>query len=182
MQKTLPLYLGPSVIGSVVLESNEHHLSAVAKTYADVSGICRAYIKSSDGTLLIGVLSPQENAFCAKRHFSKASLLDAGIRPEEITYAYVLCKQTEPAPTFTEWKPVEALPENLLHSKILSTLALSRGAMVDRQDSPTKIAVPLFTGRPFPRSDVLCLMTPCRIDGELFGVIGVSKKGAPEKF
>ncbi len=181
MQKTLPLYLGPSVIGSVVLEGDEHHLRAVAKTYASVSGICRAYIKGRSGTLLVGVLSPDENAFSAKRSFSKGSLRDVGITPEEITYAYVLCKQDSAFQSSDDWESVDELPEILCRNKIISTLAGSFGAKIDKLDFPTKIAVPLFTGRPFPRPDVLCLMTPCRIDGELFGVIGVSKNGLPQK-
>ena len=178
MQKTLPLYHGPSVIGSVVLTSENGMLSAVAKTYASISGICRAYIKGNDGNLLIGVLSPDGSAFRAERTFSRVTLSSQYINPEELTYAYVICKQEEAKPT--EWKPASDITEIPFENKIAATLIKASGALCDNILLPRKIAVPLFTGRPFPRPDVLCLVTPERIFNSLFGVISIDSSGNPE--
>ncbi len=181
MQKTLPLYLGPSVIGSVTLDGDENGLFAVAKTYATISGICRAYIKSSDGELLIGVLSPEESFFSAKKNFSGEALRREGISPEDISFAYALYKESSHTSKPYDWQEITSIPEILSKNKITETLARSLGAKADDLTSPTVLAVPLFTRRPFPRPDVLCLMTPTRIDGELFGVCGISKNGEVRK-
>lgn len=181
MEKTLPLYLGPSVIGSVTLSWDEHRLFATAKTYASISGICRAYIKSSSALLLIGVLSPEDFAYTAKHTFTKEDLSRAGMIPDEITYAYAESKESPHTPDNDTWQKVSELPEIFFENKIAATLAKSTGAKVNDAKKPSKIAVPLFTGRPFPRTDVLCLMTPCRIDGEMFGVIGTGDDGLLKK-
>ncbi len=181
MQKTLPLYLGPSVIGSVTLEWDEHRLFATAKTYASISGICRAYIKSGNALLLIGVLSPEDYAYTAKRTFTKEELSRAGMVPDEIAYAYAESKESAHSPETDIWQKANELPEILFQNKIATALAKSTGARINDTKKPSKIAVPLFTGRPFPRTDVLCLMTPYQIDGEIFGVIGISEDGTPKK-
>ena len=178
MQKTLPLYHGPSVIGSVVLSSENGMLSAVAKTYASISGICRAYIKGNDANLLIGVLSPDGSAFRAERTFSRAALSSQYINPEELTYAYVLCKQEKASPS--EWRPASDISGNPFENKIAATLIKASGALCDDILLPRKIAVPLFTGHPFPRPDILCIVSPERIGGTLFGVITVDSAGNPE--
>lgn len=181
MQKTLPLYLGPSVIGSVTLDGDEHRLVVFAKTYATLSGICRAYIKSASGKLLVGVLSPDASAYSAKRTFTRESLAREGIVPDEISYAYAESKESSYTPDDDTWQGANELPESIFSNNITATLAKSAGARVNNRENPTKLAVPLFTGRPFPRPDILCLMTPCRIDGEMFGVLGLSETGAPRK-
>ena len=177
MEKTLPLYLGPSVIGSVILEGDENGLFAVAKTYASISGICRAYIKSTDAELLIGVLSPEESFFSAKKNFTGEVLRGKGISPEDISFAYAVYKESPHISASYDWQEITSIPEALLKNKITETLAGSLGAKADDLTSPTVLAVPLFTRRPFPRPDVLCLMTPTRIDGELFGVCGIGANG-----
>ncbi len=181
MQKTLPLYLGPSVIGSVTLDGDEHRLVVFAKTYATLPGICRAYIKSASGKLLIGVLSPDESAYSARRTFTKDALGAAGIIPDEISYAYAETKKNSYSPDADTWQKANELPDTVFGNTIAAVLAKSAGAVVNSREKPTKLAVPLFTGRPFPRPDILCLMTPCRIDGEMFGVVGLSETGAPKK-
>lgn len=181
MQKTLPLYLGPSVIGSVTLEGDENRLFAVAKTYATIKGICRAYIKSQDGTLLIGVLSPEGSFFSAERTFTKESLLREKISPEDISFAYAIYKESPHTPSPYTWTEIGELPEILSKNKITQTLARHHGVMTDDPISPKALAVPLFTGRPFPRPDVLCLMTPLKINGEFFGVCGISENGEVRK-
>ena len=181
MQKTLPLYLGPSVIGSVIIDGDEHRLTVFAKTYATLDGICRAYITSEAGRLLVGVLSPDGSAYSAKRTFTRESLASSGIIPDEISYAYTEAKEASPRDSEDSWQNAEKLSEYAAGNKILSALAKSTGAKVNSLKNPTRLAVPLFTGRPFPRPDVLCLITPCRINGEMFGVIGINEKGEPEK-
>lgn len=181
MQKTLPLYLGPSVIGSVTIDGDEHRLSVFAKTYITITGICRAYIKNATAKLLIGVLSPDGSAYSAKRVFTRESLSSSGIIPDEISYAYAESKDTDTSHDSDSWLKPDELPEHLLKNKITAVLAKSTDAMVNSLKNPTKLAVPLFTGRPFPRPDILCLMTPRRIDGEFFGIIGIDEDGAPRK-
>ena len=181
MQKTLPLYLGPSVIGSVTIEGDEHRLTVFAKTYIALTGICRAYIKSATGKLLVGVLSPDGSAYSAKHTFTREVLNAAGIVPEEITYAYTASKESSASPNSDNWQMANELSEDIWSNKIAATLAKSTGAVANSKKNPTKLAVPLFTGRPFPRPDVLCLMTPCRIGDEMFGVVGIDETGAPKK-
>jgi len=181
MEKTLPLYLGPSVIGSVTLDGNDRSLHALARTYATLSGICRAYIKSSRASLLVGVLSPDGSSFSAERTFSKNDLTNAEVSPEEISFAYAICKERESFPAFDTWKPCESLSEDFFRNAPLSSLANFRGALVDDAYHPSKIAVPLFGGKPFPRADVLCLVTPAKIGDEFFGVLGISDTGDVKK-
>lgn len=176
MQKTLPLYLGPSVIGSVVIDGYDGHLDISAKTYANINGICRAYVKSRNSTLLIGVLAPDGSAFSAKRHFSKATLSGIGISFDEISYAYAICKE-DASQNHEGYKYETSFSEALIKNKIALTLSKSSGAKLFCSEHGIKIAVPLFTGLPFPRPDVLCLMYPEKIDGNLFGVISVSSDG-----
>lgn len=177
MEKTLPLYLGPSVIGSVTLDGDEKNLHALARTYASLSGICRAYIKSSTGTLLIGVLSPDGSSFSAEHTFTRSTLYERGISPGEISYAYAICKENGDSPSPEAWTSADEVCATTFSDDILSTLLSFSGAKVDNVLNPTKIAVPLFSGRPLPRTDVLCLMTPVKIGGEFFGVIGISGSG-----
>ena len=181
MQKTLPLYLGPSVIGSVIIEGDGHRLTVFAKTYIALTGICRAYIKSATGKLLVGVLSPDGNAYSAKHTFTREVLNAAGVVPEEITYAYAETKKDSVSSHVDNWQMAKELPDDIWSNSISATLAKSTGAVANSRKNPTKLAVPLFTGRPFPRPDVLCLMTPCRIDGEMFGVVGIDETGALKK-
>ena len=181
MQKTLPLYLGPSVIGSVTMDGDGHRLTVFAKTYIALTGICRAYVKSATGTLLVGVLSPDGSAYSAKHAFTREVLNAAGVAPEEITYAYAETKATPSSSNFDNWQVASELPDDFWSNSIAAALAKSTGAMANSQKNPTKLAVPLFTGRPFPRPDVLCLMTPCRIGGEMFGVVGIDETGSPKK-
>ncbi len=173
MQKTLPLYLGPSVIGSVVIEENDGHLTLLAKTYACLSGICRAYVKSARTSLLIGVLAPDGSAFSSRRHFSKSALSGIGISFDEISYAYAICKEYAEEPDGKASFTSEILEKN----KVALALSKSTGARLSKTESGIEIAVPLFSKLPFPRPDVMCIMTPKRINGELFAVISVSPDG-----
>ena len=181
MEKVLPLYLGPSVIGSVSLSWDERRLLAVAKTYVTLSGICRAYIKSSAASLLVGVLTPDGAAHTATHTFTKATLSESGIVPEDISYAYALCKEGRPLPDADTFLEVSSPSLFSLENKSIGRLVRSSGARVDNPEKPAKIAVPLFTGRPFPATDILCLMTPVCIDGEVFGVVGINENGNPKK-
>lgn len=182
MEKTFPLYLGPSVIGSVVCREEERHVTMFAKTYASLSGICRAYVRGSGGNLLIGVLSPDSTGFSARKTVTRTALLDAGLTFDGITYAYALCSSEKSSPDVSlEWQRIENIPEILCRDNAVCALAKSTDALTDSNFAPTRLAVPLITERPFPRPDVLCLLTPCEINGVLYGVLGISKSGAPRK-
>lgn len=181
MEKTLPLYLGSSVIGSVICRQDERHLTLCARTYASLQGICRAYVKGADGNLLIGVLAPDHASFSAQRSITKTALADTGLSFDSITYAYAICSTKKSSPDTTDWQKLERIPEILCKNNVVSALAKSTDALCDSNFSPTRIAVPLITGRPFPRPDVLCLLTPREINGTMYGVLGISKSGAPRK-
>lgn len=177
MKKTLPLYLGPSVIGSVIIEENDRHIRFLAKTYANHTSLLRAYVRGYGGTLLIGVLAPDGAAFSATKSVSEATLTSSGLTYDDITYAFALEQTVESRDISEKFEPPSYIPEALCENKITYTLIKSGGALSNDEVSPSKIALPLFTGNPFPRPDVLCLLTPMEIDGELYGVLGVSKDG-----
>ena len=181
MEKTLPLYLGASVIGSVVCRKEAHRISLHAKTYATIRGICRAYVKGQNGNLLIGVLAPDHASFSASRAVSETSLSGAGLEFDGITYAYALCSEKKAAIASADWSRLENIPDILYKDKAVLALAKSSDVLCDSNFSPTLIAVPLITGRPFPRPDLLCLLTPSEIDGVLYGVLGISKNGTPKR-
>lgn len=181
MEKVLPLYLGPSVIGSVSLTWDEMRLVAVAKTYVTLTGICRAYIKSDMSTLLVGVLTPDGAAHTASHTFTKASLAENGMVPDDVSYAYALCKESAASPSMDFHVRADAFPELSFKNKTIDRLAKSFGARFDNSEKPSVIAVPLFTGRPFPATDVLCLVTPVSIGGEMFGAVGIDENGNPQK-
>jgi len=181
MEKTLPLYLGSSVIGSVVCTQEDRSVVLRAKTYISLDGICRAYVKGPSGKLLIGVLAPTHSGFAVERTLTRTALSDLGLSFDGITYAYALTTSNKHTPDNIDWIRLEQLPEILCADDAIYSLANSTDALCDSNTTPTRIAVPLVTGRPFPRPDVLCLLTPCEINGEIFGVLGVSKSGAPEK-
>ena len=182
MEKTLPLYLGTSVIGSVVCRKEDLHITLFAKTYVDISGICRAYVRSKNGSLLIGVLSPSDSGFSAKKSISKAALSSEGLDFDEISYAYAIKAGAKAEKHDTDWLPIPEIPESLRRSDVIYTLARTADALFNDKASPTAIAVPLVTDRPFPRPDVLCLVSPRQINGVLYGVIGVSSSGLPQKY
>lgn len=177
MKKTLPLYLGPSVIGSVVIEENERHIRFYAKTYTSNASILRAYVRGYNGTFLIGVLAPDGAAFSASKSVSEATLVSSGLTYDDITYAFALEQEVEGAEKCEVFKSPAHIPDILCENKITYSLIKSSGALSNDDISPSKIAVPLFTGNPFPRPDILCLLTPTEIGGELYGVLGVSKDG-----
>ena len=179
MEKTLPLYLGPSVIGSVVCNEESATVSLTAKTYATIDGICRAYVRGVDGNLLIGVLSPDGSAFTAEKRISKTSLSDSGLSFDGITYAYAQMTSERSEPDTTQWRKLGHLPDILTKDVAVCALAKSTDVLADSSFSPTKLAVPLLTGRPFPRPDIMCLLTPREINGTLYGVLGISKSGSP---
>ncbi len=182
MEKTLPLYLNSSVIGSVICRKEDLRITLFAKTYIDISGICRAYVRGKSGSLLIGVLSPSGSGFSAQKSISKANLSAEGLDFEEITYAYAIKAESKSEKTETGWLPVREIPEALRRSDIIYALARSADALFNDTSSPTAIAVPLVTDRPFPRPDILCLVSPRQINGALYGVIGVSDTGLPKKY
>lgn len=182
MEKTLPLYLGTSVIGSVICRKEDLHITLFATTYVDISGICRAYVRGKNGSLLIGVLSPSGNSFSAKKSISKSKLSADGLDFDEITYAYAIKDSSKPEEPEADWFPVKEIPEALRKNDVIYTLARTTDALFNDAASPTAIAVPLVTDRPFPRPDVLCLVSPRRINGTLYGVVGVSRGGFPEKY
>ncbi len=182
MEKTLPLYLGPSVIGSVVCRDEDVRLSLFARTYIRISGICRAYVRGRNGSLLIGVLSPSEESFTAEKIISKSLLASHGLSFDEITYAYALKSESEIPRENHGWQPIKEIPELLRRDDVIYSLARVSDALSDDADFPTAIAVPLKTDRPFPRPDVLCLVAPRQINGALYGVIGITDKGLPKKY
>lgn len=181
MEKTLPLYLGPSVIGSVVCHEDEKRVTLIAKTYATLDGICRAYVRGNESSLLVGVLAPEGAAFSAEKSITKTNLWRAGLTFDDITYAYALCPSNGADDDSTEWQKLDQLPDILCNDKVVCALAKSAGALSDSNLNPTRIAIPLITDRPFPRPDILCLLTPRRINGNLYGILGISKSGAPRK-
>ena len=182
MEKTLPLYLGPSVIGSVVCREDDVRITLSAKTYINMGGICRAYVRGRNGSLLIGVLAPSSGGFSAEKSISKSELSKQGLSFDEITYAYSLKTERTPEPEALLWHPVKEIPEHLRHNETVYSLARASDALFDNAHFPTAVAVPLVADRPFPRPDVLCLATPRRINGTLYGVIGISKAGLPKKY
>ncbi|MBE6965609.1 MAG: hypothetical protein IJB42_06685 [Oscillospiraceae bacterium] len=181
MEKTLPLYLGPSVIGSVVCREEDSRIVLTAKTYASLHGICRAYVRGNGGRLLIGVLSPDETFFSAEKSVTKTSLYAEGLSFDGITYAYAVTSSKKHKRDITDWKKIDVLSDALCHDSAISALAKSTDALCDSSFSPTRLAVPLLTGRPFPRPDVLCLLTPQEINGTLYGVLGISRGGSPRR-
>ncbi|MBQ7054551.1 MAG: hypothetical protein IJN97_04955 [Oscillospiraceae bacterium] len=181
MEKTLPLYLGPSVIGSVVCREEDSRIVLTAKTYASLHGICRAYVRGNGGRLLIGVLSPDGTFFSAEKSVTKTSLYAEGLSFDGITYAYAVTSSKKHKRDITDWKKIDVLSDALCHDSAISALAKSTDALCDSSFSPTRLAVPLLTGRPFPRPDVLCLLTPQEINGTLYGVLGISRGGSPRR-
>ncbi|MBE6912843.1 MAG: hypothetical protein E7473_09995 [Ruminococcaceae bacterium] len=182
MEKTLPLYLGPSVIGSVVCRYEDLHITLSAKTYISISGICRAYVRGKNGNLLIGVLAPSGNSFSAEKSISAQRLSSQGLNFDEITYAYAVKAESKQEDTTSGWFPVREIPEALRRSDVIYALAGTTNALLDNATVPRAIAVPLATDRPFPRPDVLCLASPRQINGTLYGVIGISDSGFPKKY
>lgn len=179
MEKVLPLYLGPSVIGSVTVSgSDDGHIRLFATTYTSIDGIWRAYVKTNEQTLLIGVLAPNGERFEASRELSRETLRLNKISAKDITYAFARCSQRSDS---TDWKAFDTIPEIFRKNDEVHALAKSTGAKFTEEENTPRLAVPLFTGRPFPRPDLLCLMTPERISGELFGVIRISENGAPKR-
>ncbi|MBR5543770.1 MAG: hypothetical protein IKU65_06720 [Oscillospiraceae bacterium] len=179
MEKTLPLYLGPSVIGSLIARQEGLYTYFFAKTYTSHEGLLRAYVRGHGGTLLVGVLSPDGAAFSAKKTVSETALLGTGLTFEDITYAFVLSDTRLEDELPDKWERLSDFPEVLSGNKILCALAKSQGTLSNDSNSPTKLAIPLLTKKPFPRPDVLCLLTPCEISGELYGIIGISENGEP---
>ncbi|MBQ2743845.1 MAG: hypothetical protein IJF32_13730, partial [Oscillospiraceae bacterium] len=148
MEKTLPLYLGPSVIGSVVCREEDSRIVLTAKTYASLHGICRAYVRGNGGRLLIGVLSPDETFFSAEKSVTKTSLYAEGLSFDGITYAYAVTSSKKHKRDITDWKKIDVLSDALCHDSAISALAKSTDALCDSSFSPTRLAVPLLTGRP----------------------------------
>ena len=179
MEKVLPLYLGPSVIGSLTISgSDDSAIRLFATTYTSIEGIWRAYVKTNDKTLLVGVLSPKGQCFEASRELSRETLRIGKIRANDITYAFAKRSQEIEG---SAWKTLSEIPEIFCRCDEVCALANSTGARFSDEEDELKLAVPFFTGRPFPRPDLLCLMTPIRISGELFGAFRVSSDGLPKR-
>lgn len=181
MEKTLPLYLGPSVIGSVVISDDEKGLSLSATTYANIDGICRAYVKGDGGDLLIGVLSPDGHRFSARKSISPSALSAEKLSFDKITYAFVSRTAEQKSESVEFFHLAENIPELLCRDKAINALARASGTLTDNPTSPTKLAIPLFTGRPFPRPDILCLLTPKKIGDSFYGVLAISESGEPKR-
>lgn len=182
MEKTLPLYLGSSVIGSVVCRDECPYIHFTAKTFAQISGICRAYVKSSAATLLIGVLAPEGAAFTAKKTVTKNALHAAGLTLEEISFACAEEANENAAQNSAVWQKLSQIPPAFLQDGAVAALARATDAFFDHATAPTALAVPLITSRPFPRPDLLCLLTPINIDGVLCGALRVSSSGKPKRY
>lgn len=182
MEKTLPLYLGPSVIGSVVCRKENLRITLSAKTYVSISGICRAYVRSKNGSFLIGVLAPASSSFTAEKIISESRLSAEGLDFDEITYAYALKSESNVRKDAFEWCPIKEIPEPLRCNDVIYALARTSDALFDNATTPRAVAVPLATDRPFPRPDILCLVSPRQINGILYGVVGISDKGFPTKY
>lgn len=182
MKKNIPLYLDNSVIGTVNYSFDGVRAHFYAVCTKKLSYIARVYVRSGTGTLLIGVLAPDGDAFSVSKTVTKSTLSANGIDPDSISLAYTtLCRNGNANATPCTWHKPEVFPERLRCRSEISALAKSGGALTDDKDAPTRLAVPLMTGRPFPRPDLLCLMTPEEIDGGLYGIIGISKGGAPRR-
>ena len=181
MEKTLPLYLGPSVIGSAVISDDEKNLSLRATTYASIDGICRAYVGGDGGELLIGVLSPDERRFSASKSVSRATLASSKLSFGEITYAFVRRTETQKPEQEKFFHLRENIPEILCRDSVINALARASGTLTDNPSAPTKLAIPLFTGLPFPRPDILCLLTPRKIGDAFYGVLAISESGKPQR-
>ena len=179
MEKVLPLYLGPSVIGSLTISgSDDSTIRLFATTYTSIEGIWRAYVKTKDKTLLVGVLSPKGRCFEASRELSRETLRIGKIHASDITYAFARRSQEIED---SAWKTLSEIPEIFCRCDEVCALSKSTGTKFSDEDGEIKLAVPLFAGRPFPRPDLLCLMTPVRIYGELFGAFRVSAEGLPKR-
>lgn len=179
MEKTLPLYLGPSVIGSAVISDDEKNISLSATTYASMDGICRAYVGGKSGNLLIGVLAPDGHRFSANKSVSHSALTSSKLSFDELTYAFVRRTEDQKAEREEFFHLRETIPEILCRDSAINALARANGTLTDNPNAPTKLAIPLFTGLPFPRPDILCLLTPRRIGDAFYGILGISEKGAP---
>lgn len=182
MEKTLPLNLGTSVIGSVVCSCDSFRTKLFAKTYVSISGICRAYVRGQGGSILIGVLAPDGTCFSAEKNLSNRELSGLGLNFDEITYAYALKTEEGSSGETCLWHPLKEIPDLLCRDEVIFTLASSTNALCDNPGAPTAIAVPLAADRPFPCPDVLCIVSPRQINGSLYGVVGVSEKGFAQKY
>ena len=181
MEKTLPLYLGPSVIGSVIIRKSEHHIHLFAKTYTNHEGLLRAYVRGFEGTLLIGVLAPDGTAFSAKKSLSHMELSKSKLTFYDISYAFAIENTVSDNPLDDRWQRLSSIPDKLCQNKITYSLLKSAGALANDDTTPSKIAVPLLTGNPFPRPDILCLLSPREIDGALYGILRISENGEPQR-
>ena len=171
MEKTLPLYLGPSVIGSVVCNENEREINLFARTYVALSGIYRAYVRGTGGTVLIGVLAPEKSGFSAKKTITESALARDGLSFSDITYAFAYQSESDGVKSHTKWHRMRGDEADSCKDKTVRELVACSGVLCDSTASPTKLALPLFTGRPFPCPELLCLLTPKNIDGTMYGVL-----------
>ncbi len=183
MTKTLPLQLGNSDIGTVTCSFDGIRAVFHAVCTENPAGIARAYVKGHGTPLLIGVLSPCGDEFSASKTVSKTALASLGISFEGISAAYATVseKRTEPQSAHHTWVLPPANICDISNDSAILALLRSDGSLVSSPCAPSRLAVPLIPGRPFPRPDVLCLMTGEEIDGALYAVIGISKSGAPRQ-
>ncbi len=182
MKKNIPLHLDNSVIGTLYysFDGMRAHFHAICTK--KLSHIARVYVRSDMGTLLIGVLAPDGDVFAVSKTVSKNTLSANGINPDNISLAYTIVSHDgRSVASPCTWLKPEPMPELLKTRSEIFALAKSSGALINKKDTPTRLAVPLLTGRPFPRPDLLCLMTPEEIGGALYGIIGISKNGAPRR-
>ena len=183
MTKKLPLYLGDSIIGAVTCNFDGVRAVFDAVSTENLPQLTRAYIRTGGTPLLIGVLAPDGGLFTASKTVSKTALASLGINIEDISLAYTMVsggKKNAPSERLS-WSAPPAVTDEMSDDRVIRALLKSGGALVDDAKSPSKLAVPLMTGRPFPRPDTLCLMTPADIDGTLYAVLGISKNGAPRQ-
>ena len=181
MEKILNLSLENTTIGTLTAENGDMHITFTAHVPTKLSGIVRAYVSGGGNRVLVGVLSPCSGGFSVKKTLSKSFLRTHGITFENLSGAYAsFSSSVRPDSEKKEvpgWTAVGDPCPQLRRFGVTKALAESIGALTDDRENPSCLAVLLLHDKPFPRPDVLCLMTPKRIDGTMYAVCKLSKSG-----
>jgi len=167
----LILLLETRVVGRLYAEENGAYLKLCAECHISLDGIWRAYLVCKDAEWLIGVLAPNESGiFCASKQIAKTQLphlslchgvIRSGHARTEIDW--VLCRN----------------PQTVFYDSVLrASMQGAVGVLVDREEKPRRVAVPLKNG--CACAPALCLAHMMCYRGEEYAVLYVDENGKLE--
>lgn len=141
-------------------------------------GLYKVYITYQNGTHLIGTLIPENGRLILRRTLSRGELERVGCRKIEGAEARLeFSFETEKRKS--EWEPAEL--EGFSKDPVLSPLFKKlTGALMCREETEIRLAIPFFQDRPFQLVPLICLGACMELEGKQYLCFSFDKEGRPK--